>query len=162
MSTSWVVWLRSLATVVSVAVVGAGGSNVEIASSLSIDAGSVFFSTKPSPCASAIISCALIRSTSWSKCRRMRASDARAVRRLEQHLDGEIERRARLLEMAQCQLALARTKCRCDSAMSSATGSLAGAGSGVRTSATGGAGGVTVTWTGFWRRRIRDRYGLRR
>ena len=64
MSTSWLVWLRSLATAVSVAVVGAGGSNVEIASSLSIDAGSVFFSTNPSPCESAVISWALMRSTS--------------------------------------------------------------------------------------------------
>ena len=108
MSTSCVVWLRSLATAVSVAVVGAGGSNVEIASSLSIDAGSVFFSTKPSPCAKRhqfVGADALDQRVEMLADARLGAG---AVGRLQQHLDGEIERRARLLEVPQAQLALAR------------------------------------------------------
>ena len=47
---------------------------VDNASSSSIDAGSYFFSVKPSPTASARTSYALMRSTRRSKCSRMRGS----------------------------------------------------------------------------------------
>ncbi len=55
--------------------VAAGVPNVvDSASSSSIEAGSYFFSVKPSPSASAFTSYALMRSTSRSKCSRIRGS----------------------------------------------------------------------------------------
>ena len=90
--------------------VGAGGSNVEIASSLSIDAGSDLLLDEAVALRQRH---ELVRADALDEVVEMLADarfGARAVRRLQQHLDGEIERRARLLEMAQGQLALARGK----------------------------------------------------
>ena len=75
---------------------------------------------------------------------------ARAVWRLQQHVDGEIERRSRLLEMAQAQLALAGGE------MALRLGDQVGdwvvnrGRLGLAHLHDRGAGGVTVTWTGFW------------
>ncbi len=130
MSMSWLVWLRSLATVFCVAVVGAGGSKVEIASSSSITAGSVFFSTKPSPCESAVISCALMRSIKPSNCLRMRGSERAPYGDFK---STSTERSKEARACSRWPSASSRSpaaKCRCDSAMRSSTGSLTGAGGG--------------------------------
>ncbi len=65
---------RSALTAAVVSASAGGFGKVAIFSSSSIDAGSSFFSAKPSPWASAVISWALIRSTRRSKCSRRRAS----------------------------------------------------------------------------------------
>ena len=101
-----VVDCRSASTVSAVAGLGADDSKVSTASRASKAAGSDLVSEKPSPVASAACSRTVMRSTSRSKCSRRRAIAARAVRRLEQGVEREIELDFRALEVAYGQFFL--------------------------------------------------------
>ena len=118
-----------------------------------------FFSVNPSPCASAVTSYALIRSTRRSKCSRIRGVGAGAVGRVEQNLDGPVEVRRALSRWPAFSSRSPASKWRCDVAISVGDGICGGRrGAGLRGSQmTAFAGRRRCGWAsaawGFRRRR---------